>query len=82
MILVEVYVISMNEYVDILLDEELLVGQAMEEICQLLGQKLNTSIGEEKDTLLLCSMDGKEILPKKRTLADCRIQDGSRLLLV
>ena len=42
MILVEVYVISMNEYVDILLDEELLVGQAMEEICQLLGQKLNT----------------------------------------
>ena len=46
MILVEVYVISMNEYVDILLDEELPVGQAMEEICQLLGQKLNTSIGE------------------------------------
>ena len=31
MILVEVYVISMNEYVDILLDEELLVGQAMEQ---------------------------------------------------
>lgn len=82
MILVEIYVISINEYCDFLLNEKITVEQAIEEICKILEKKYKNSMKGMEQAFSLCSMDYKEILPRKRTLFDCKIKNGSRLLFV
>lgn len=82
MILVEVYVAALNETCDFMLDENAEVGQIIGELSEMLSKKVKNPIPDKGTSLMLCSMDQKEILPETKTLAGCKIKDGHRLLLV
>lgn len=81
-ILVEVYVAVINEVYDFQLEENAEVEQVMEEIIGMVGKKLKSIIEKSNRDFLLCCVERGEILPREKTLADCKVKDGSHLLLV
>ena len=81
MILVDVYVPALDKMFDFRLDEKAKVGQIMIEMQDIFKKKLK-EIGDKKQDFMLCSMEQKEELPIYKTLSECRIKDGSRLMLV
>lgn len=81
MILVDVYVPALDKTFDFRLDEKAKVGQIMIEMQDIFKKKLK-EIGDKKQDFMLCSMEQKEELPIYKTLSECRIKDGSRLMLV
>lgn len=81
MILVDVYVPALDKTFDFRLDEKAKVGQIMIEMQDIFKKKLKES-GDKKQDFMLCSMEQKEELPIYKTLSECRIKDGSRLMLV
>lgn len=81
MILVDVYVPALDKTFDFRLDEKAKVGQIMIEMQDIFKKKLKES-GDKKQDFMLCSMEHKEELPIYKTLSECRIKDGSRLMLV
>lgn len=82
MILVEVYIPAADETFDFELDENVKIKQIVNELCGMLRKKISGSLSENSEEFILCSMDKKKILPEERTLTQCRIRDGSKLLLV
>ena len=82
MILVDIYVPSLNESYDFRLDESVSIDSLTKEIREML-EKMNKSQGEGgRGDFLLCSYEYQSILPKQKTLSECGIHNGSRLLLV
>ena len=75
MTLVDVYVPSVDHEYDFGLDEKTKISGIIEEIASMVSQK-------EQCELLLCSMKDKTILPRDKTLEECGILNGSRLILV
>ena len=82
MILVDVYVPSVDNVYDFQLDEDSPIYLIVEEIGELIGQKEHSNIVGNIENLLLCSYKDKRILPKDSTLALCGIQTGNSLILV
>jgi uncharacterized ubiquitin-like protein YukD len=82
MILVEVYVASMDAYYDFMLDETAKIQQVVGEIGEMLLKKTKSQTEKQEYEFMLCSMDHEEVLSEDQTLAGCRIKDGDRLLLV
>lgn len=82
MILVEVYVPAVDDNFDFELDENVPIYQIVGELCEMLGKKMKSSIVSGTNGFMLCAMEQNEILPNERTLYQCKVKDGSRLLLV
>ncbi len=82
MILVDIYVPSVNNIYDFQLDEKTAVETIIEEISELIEQKEHCKIAGNVEELLLCHKKTKQILPGNRTLEDCGIQTGNSLILV
>lgn len=82
MILVDVYVPSVDREYDFGLDEKAKISGIIEEVASLVSQKEQCDLKGSLDGLLLCSMQDRAILPKDRTLEQCRIRNGNRLMLV
>ncbi|MDO5410939.1 MAG: EsaB/YukD family protein [Lachnospiraceae bacterium] len=82
MVLVEVYVPAVDEHYEFMLDECVIVRQIVEEIAEMLARKIKNKVEGDNGVFMLCSMDHQRILEMEKTLADCHIKDGSRLLLV
>jgi len=82
MILVDVYVPSVDNTYDFQLDEEAVINTLVEEIGELIGQKEHCQITGNMENLMLCSRVEKKILPKNMTLKACGIQTGHSLILV
>ena len=82
MTLVDVYVPSVDHEYDFGLDEKTKISGIIEEIASMVSQKEQCELKGRTDELLLCSMKDKTILPRDKTLEECGILNGSRLILV
>lgn len=82
MILVDIYVPSVDKTYDFHLDENARVRTILEEVVEIIGQMERTSLTGDPAELLLCDRQGRCPLPEKATLRDCGIRSGSSLLLV
>lgn len=82
MILVEVYVPAVDEKFDFELDENAGIKQIIGELCEMLSKKMKSPMPSKTDEFMLCSMDGQQIFSGEKTLYQCKVKDGSRLLLV
>ena len=71
MILVDVYIPSIDEVYDFML-----------EITEIVSKKMQSGLIENARELMLCHIDEKKALDKYRTLYMSGIKDGSRLMLV
>ena len=82
MILVDIYVPSTGNTYDFQLDEEIPVGNVIEEIGEMIGQKEHCQIVGDMAKLMLCTGKDKQILHRDYTLAECHIVTGDSLILV
>ena len=82
MILVDITVPSVDTTYDFKLDANTPIGIIVEEITQMICQKEKTTFYGEKERLLLASYRNKIILERDKTLKECGITSGDRLLLV
>lgn len=82
MILVDIYVPSVDNTYDFRLDEEAYVYAIVEEVGELIGQKEHSQAAGDMENLMLCAVKDKRILPKDSTLAECGVRTGDSLLLV
>ena len=82
MILVDVYIPSMDNTYDFMLEENVPVEQVIVEICDMLSRKVKSPAPAKMEDFMMCSMDEDKILDKQETLYGNGIRDGSRLMLV
>lgn len=82
MILVDIYVPSTGNTYDFQLDEGIPVGNVIEEISEMIGQKEHCQIVGDITKLMLCARKEKRILHKDYSLAECHIVTGDSLILV
>jgi uncharacterized ubiquitin-like protein YukD len=82
MILVDIYVPSFDREYDFHLDEKTQVSVLLEEITEMISQKEQCQIKGSLSDMMLCSFDKKMILPSDKTLQECNIITGNRLLLL
>lgn len=82
MILVDVYVPSVDKSYDFNLDETAKGSVILEELVEMIDQKERTSLVGDLGDLILCDRLCCRILPMDIALKDCGIHNGSSLLLV
>lgn len=82
MILVDVFVPSVNKTYDFQLSETTPIYTVIEEISEMIGQKERAAIVGEVKELLLCDKKTQSILEKNKTLAECGIITGHSLIFV
>lgn len=82
MILVDICIPAIDSKYDFLLDENTPISQILVEISEMIVKKMGEKRPENIKNLMLCSMDTHKILEKNKTLYNCGIADGSRLILV
>ena len=82
MILVDIYVPSLDKSYDFQVDETVTTEKLIMEIAEMIGNEVKTERKLDFEKLLLCSMDQKLIFQKKSPLQAYGIKNGSRILLV
>lgn len=82
MILVDVYVPSVNQTYDFRIDEYSKIGTVIEELSTMVCQKEQCEIRGNQEELMLCTMDKQQMIPRDLTLWATGILTGSRLILV
>lgn len=82
MILVDVYVPSVDETWDFLLDENTDVSKIILELVGMISKKMKNEEPLDPMRFHLYDLSGKEDLPVYEKLGSCGIRDGSRLMLV
>ena len=82
MIMADVYVPSIGRQYDFSLDEQATIAHLIPEIAEVICQKENCTLGGSEEELLLCLMDVRQILDKKKSLSNYGIGNGCSLLLV
>lgn len=82
MILVDIFVPSVDKTYDFQLNETVTVKMLIEEISEMIGQKERCRIIGNVDDLQLCDKANKCMLSKEKTLNDCGIITGSSLILI
>lgn len=82
MILVDVYIPSVDETYDFMLDENVEVNKVILEICEIIAKKVQNGVVEHMERFLLYYMTSGKLLDKRRTLASSGVKDGSRLMLL
>lgn len=82
MVLVDIYVPSINDDFDFLLDENIPVCQLIVEITGMLSKKLQSSAVQDDSGFQLYSMNAEKILDTEKTLCTNNVTDGCRLVLV
>ena len=82
MILVDIYVPSVDIEYNFQLDETICISTIIEEIAEMIAHKEQSTLSGDPSELILCYPETKEILPATATLWQCQIRTGSRLILV
>ncbi|MBR1496153.1 MAG: glutamyl-tRNA amidotransferase [Oscillospiraceae bacterium] len=82
MILVDIYAASVDKNYDFDLDETVEVGVIIDEIVEMIGQNEKTTISGNVQSLALCDIERRTMLPKNASLAQCGVKNGMSLLLV
>lgn len=82
MILVDVYVPSLDDTYDFMLDENTEIDKVILEISEMIGKKVNSKTEKSASDFLLYWLDNKCILDRKRTLNNSGVIDGCKLMLI
>ncbi len=82
MIFVDVNVPAVNKTYDFNLDETVPISLVLEEIVEMICQKEHCSLSGEKGDILLCQYSDQSVLSRNKSLEDCGIKDGTKLILV
>lgn len=82
MILVDIFVPSVDKTYDFQLNETIMIETLIEEISEMIGQKEHSVIVGDVTKLQLCDREGQCVLAKNMTLAACGITTGKSLILV
>ena len=82
MILTDIYVPSVNEGYDFMLDETLSAEAAMTEICEMIAKKTKSELTCDSLEFSLYRMDTGQIISPEMSLAHAGINDGVRLMLI
>lgn len=82
MILVDIYVPSVNNVYDFQMDENVKVGMIIEEISEMIEQKEHCSIVGNRNELMLCLKKTNQILSGDRTLSEYGVETGDSMILV
>lgn len=84
MITVDIYIPVINETYDFQLDENAGIQYIIDEIVEILAKKTGASNAnrDERYPYFLCRTDKKQVLDIRKTLSECEIRNGSRLMLV
>ena len=82
MVLVDIYVPSVNTTYDFQLMDSVAVKTVIEEIAEMVGQKEQCRIVGDVAELVLVDRRRQKVLDKGMTLYECGIQTGEQLMLV
>lgn len=82
MILVDIYIPSLDKTYDFQVDENASVQNLILEISEMIGNQTKSGNGISTEKFMLCSMDQDVILKRSSSLNSYGIQNGSRLMLV
>ena len=82
MVLVDIFVPSVDKVYDFQLSENTLISIVIEEISEMIGQKERLGVVGDVHGLQLCDKERQCILPQNRTLSECGITTGKSLILV
>ena len=82
MILVDVYVPSVDKEYDFSLNETVTVQTIIEEITEMIGQKEQTFLVGDIGEMNLCDKKSNTVLPLENTLSDCGVRTGASLILI
>lgn len=82
MILVDIYIPSVDKSYDFQVDESVTVENLIVEIAEMIGNETKSGRNLPAKSFLLCSMDQELILQKTSSLQSYGIRNGSRLMLV
>ncbi len=82
MIMVDVYVPSLDRDYDFEIDENAPIHMVVEEISAMICQKEQCSLRGNAADLALCDRESQRIMPYSRTLEECQVKTGTRLILV
>jgi uncharacterized ubiquitin-like protein YukD len=82
LLLVDVYVPSVDKTYDFMLDENTEIENIIAEICEMLSKKIQNKEAEHVGDFMLYHMAAGKTLQRGRTLASSGVKDGSRLMLV
>lgn len=82
MILIDIYVASLEESFDFRVDETVKIVQVVSEISEMLTVKYRTGLNKPISEFMLCSYEEKKVLDNNSTLWENNITNGSKLLLV
>lgn len=82
MILVDVFVPSINNRYEFQLDETVKIELIIDEIAEMICQKEHCDLLGNKEDLCLGAYQSECILQRQTTLEQNQVEDGSRLILV
>lgn len=82
MILVDVYVPSLDKTYDFSLNDQASIAAVIEEISEMISQNEQCEMIKNPEELLLCSYDQRKILDMNTCLEENEIRSGSHLMLV
>ncbi len=82
MILVDVYIPSLDETFDFRIDETAKVVNVVQEISEMMCKKYKTELNQDAQEFFLCSAEQGTILNGNSTLKDNGITNGCRLFMV
>lgn len=82
MILVDIYIPSLDRTYDFQVDETIQTEKVIMEIAEMIGNDVKIETKPKTEKMLLCSMDEKQILKKHISMQACGIKNGSKLMLV
>lgn len=82
MIMVDIYIVSIDKTYDFNLDEDTNIEVLTEEISEMVSQKERVTLEGKSDNFYLCSKKDQRILPKNLTLRKCHIRNGDCLFMI
>lgn len=82
MILVDIYIPSLDETLDFRIDETAKVTNVVQEISEMMCKKYKTELNDKSEKFFLCSMEQGIVLNGDSTLEENGIVNGCRLYMV
>lgn len=82
MVLVEIYIPSLDETLDFRIDETARVTNVVQEISEMICKKYKTELNAPAENFFLCSAEQTKILDGNSTLSENGIINGSSLYMV
>lgn len=82
MILVDVYIPSLDETFDFRIDETAKITNVVQEISEMMCKKYKTELNEKAENFFLCSAEQGKVLEGETTLEENDIVNGCRLYMV